>query len=75
MTKQLKNLLKSRYGLRHDSTYAKIAMAIINGAEIVVNSNARYTGRRAGYTRVVRLAQTNSRVHGWPINVVWACYR
>jgi ribosomal protein L17 len=56
-------------------TMDKIEQAITEGAEIIENANARYTGKRAGYTRVVRLAQTNSCSHGWPINVVWACYR
>ena len=56
-------------------TIDKINEHLANGAEIVENKNARYTGKRAGYTRVVKLAQTNSRYHGWPINVVWACYR
>jgi len=57
------------------ATMEKINAHIKCGAEIIENANARYTGKRAGYTRVVRLAQTNSRHHGWPINVVWACYR
>ena len=60
---------------RQRATYQKMAEHIADGAEIVVNANARYTGKRSGYTRVVRLAQTNSRRHGWPICVIWACYR
>ena len=57
------------------TTLAKIASARAAGAEIVENANWRFTGRGAGYARIEKLAQTNSRRHGRPVRIVWACYR
>ena len=31
--------------------------------------------RRDGFSRVVKLAQTNDRMHGYPKRIIWACYK
>lgn len=73
----LSNYVTARkdFGRRAATTYAKIATAQLQGAEIIVNANARYTGKRRGFKSVDRIAQTNSRMNGWPTSVIWACYR
>lgn len=57
------------------TTLERIAAAIAAGAEIHECANWRYTGRREGYARVVKLAQTNCRRSGRPKRIIWACYR
>ena len=57
------------------STISKIDAARRDGAEIVENKNWRYADRRDGFSRVVKLAQTNDRMHGYPKRIIWACYK
>ena len=56
-------------------TQELIAIAVKNGAEIVENKNYKYTGHKAGFQRVEMLARTNSRIHGFPKRIIWACYK
>jgi len=56
-------------------TIAKIATARAAGAEIIENRNFRFTGKHLGFSRVEPLARTNSRLRGWHLRIVWACYR
>jgi hypothetical protein len=56
-------------------TLRKIEEARAKGADIVENKNAFFKGTRGGWKCVEKLAQTNSRTHGFPVRVVWACYR
>lgn len=56
-------------------TLAKIEAARKDGATIVENKNWKYTGKRDGFTRVEKLAQTNDRYAGRPQRIVWACWR
>lgn len=54
-------------------TVEKMEAARARGAEIHECTNWRFTGKKAGYSRVERLAQTNG-PSGRPKRIVWACY-
>ena len=60
--------------MRHTmATYKKIQQYIDDGYEIIEGNNPMLFTRKKyqGY-HVVRLAQTNSRIHGKSINTIWA---
>lgn len=54
-------------------TLGKIEAAEAAGAEIIINTNWQFKGKK--FTRVEKLSQTNSRFGGKPKHIIWACYR
>jgi hypothetical protein len=58
-----------------DNTFQKIQECTKEGADIILNANYKFTGRKGGYQVVKQLCRTNSKFHGYPKHIVWACYK